>query len=205
MPTAEYSGLQVSILKEIGSIGTAHAATALARMTGRRISVLPTTTHIVPLEDVYQLFASVAELQVGIYSRMNEGITGCVVFFVPKGQSYNLVDLLMDRSEGTTSVLGDMEQSVMREAGSIICAAYVNAIADFARFSIKLSMPKLIFDQQGQVLESILKGIFPPNTMAIVVENEFRVMDRSIDGYFLLVPEENEIERLFATLEATIR
>ena len=131
------SSMRNSILKEMGSIGAAHAATALEKMTGLRIEVKPTVTHKLSLENVYSVFSDAPEMQVGIYQRMTEGMNGCLVFFVPKGRSYAFVDLVLDLPEGNTAVLGEKEQSALRECGSIICASYMNAIAAMTGTTIK--------------------------------------------------------------------
>ena len=204
MADAGLSSMQDSILKEIGTVGTAHAATALSKMTGLEVKVKPTTTEVMPLEEAYKIFSSVPEMQVGIYRSMREGLSGCLVFFIPKGRSYGLLDLLMNRPGGSTAVLGEFEQSALRESGGIICASYINAIAAMTKLTIRLTIPKLIFDQNGQVLDAILKGLFPPSTEVIVIENEFSLMDKSVTGYFLMVPEAGELSRLLGLLEAHI-
>lgn len=204
MAEADAGRMRDSILKEIGSIGTAHAATALERMTGHQIGVKPTVMYEVPLAEVFRIFSGTPEMQVGIYRRMQEGLNGCLVFFVPKGQSYEFVDLISELPENTTTVLGDTEQSVLRESGGIVCASYVNAIAAMTRTTIRLTVPKLIFDQKGQVLEAILEGLFSPDTTAVVIENDFSVTDRSVKGYFLLVPEPGELLKLVELMEATL-
>lgn len=205
MNTGDITPLQRSILKELGSIGTAHAATALAKMTSHRISVMPTEMFVVPLREVYTIFSDIQELQVGIYCRMLEGVKGCVIFFVPKGKSYALVDMIAGRKDGETKVLEEMEQSILCEMGNIVCASYVNAVAALAKMTINLSIPKIIFDQRGQVLETILTGLFPPETKAIMIENQFSMLERMVSGYFLFVPRTEDLDRLFTILEAHVR
>ena len=205
MTGADLTPMRESILKEIGSIGTAHAATALARMTGVPITVLPTRMQMAPLADIFRLFVGVEDLQVGIYRRLREGCDGVVVFSVPKGDAYGLVDLLRQQAPGTADVLGEMEQSALRESGGIICAAYVNTIASMTGATIRMSIPKLVFDQRGQVLQAILERAFSPQTTAIVVQNDFRSSDRSLTGYFLFVPEAASLARIVERMEAGIR
>lgn len=205
MTVDDLTPMRESILKEIGSIGTAHAATALAKMTDVPIEVLPTRMQMAPLSEILGLFIGTEELQVGIYRRLREGCNGVVTFCIPKRDSYGLVDLLRKDPPGTAQMLGEAEQSALRESGGIICAAYVNTIAAMTGTTIRMTVPKLVFDQRGQVLQAILEGAFPPQTTAIVVENDFRSADRSLTGYFLFVPEAASLARLIELMETIIR
>lgn len=205
MNKTDLTRFQESILREIGSVSAAHAATALAKVTGREIKVKPTRMLMVPLSGVYQFFAGRSDLDVGIFVRMLGNISGGMLFFQLKSEAYPMIDMVRGDPIGTTKVLGDMEQSILREVGNTILGAYLNAISDMSHQVLSMTVPKLVLDQGGRILYTILKQLFPDETLAIMVENAFTEKDHEVNGFFLLVPDKNDMKVLLDMLETSVR
>ena len=58
-------------------------------------------------------------------------LTGRALVLFPERSAYTVCDFLFRRPVGTTQVLGEMEQSGLKEAGNILASAYLNALSDF--------------------------------------------------------------------------
>ena len=65
-----------------------------------------------------------------------------------------LCDLLLRREPGTTAEFGALEQSSLKEAGNILCGAFMTALSSFMGMMLLPSVPTLVVDLSAAVLTS---------------------------------------------------
>jgi chemotaxis protein CheC len=192
--------LQLDALKEVENIGAGHAATALSQMTNRRIMISVPRISVTRLEDVAELLGDPREVVAAILLHMLGDLTGRTLLVFPEPSAKRLCDLLLARPSGKTQDFGELEQSSLKEAGNILCGAYMNALSSFMGMMLLPSVPSLVIDSAAAVLTSTYLNFGSDRDYVFCVETQFNFVaeDETLQGHFLLVPD-------FASLRAILQ
>ena len=192
--------LQLDALKEIENIGAGHAATALSQMTNRRIMITVPQITVARLEDVAGLLGDPQQVVAAVLLHMLGDLTGRTLLVFPERAALRLCDLLLNRPAGKTAQFGALEQSSLKEAGNILCGAYMNALSSFMGMLLLPSVPTLAVDLSAAVLTSTYLDFGGERDYVFCVETEFQfaVEGEGLRGHFLLVPD-------FASLRAILQ
>jgi len=192
--------LQLDALKEVENIGAGHAATALSQMTNRRIMISVPKISVTRLEDVAELLGDPQQVVAAILLHMLGDLTGRTLLVFPEASAKQICDLLLGRAQGKTQSFGELEQSSLKEAGNILCGAYMNALSSFMGMMLLPSVPSLVIDSSAAVLTSTYLNFGSDRDYVFCVETEFTFIaeDEQLKGHFLLVPD-------FASLRAILQ
>ena len=193
--------LQLDALKEVENIGAGHAATALSQMTNRRIMISVPRISVIRLEEVAELLGDPREVVAAVLLHMLGDLTGRTLLVFPEPSARRLCDLLLGRPEGKTTGFGELEQSSLKEAGNILCGAYLNALSSFMGMMLLPSVPSLVIDSAAAVLTSTYLNFGADRDYVFCVETAFDFFtaeQEKLRGHFLLVPD-------FASLRAILQ
>lgn len=179
---------QLDALREVANIGAGHAATALSQITDERIMISVPRVTIAPLGDVPNQVAGPEEPVAAVLMRMEGDLSGLTLLVMPKPIALRVAGLMMRKP---VTVLGPIEESAIKEAGNILAAAYLNALADFMQMTLLPSPPSLAVDMSDAVLNSTFLEISVEGEYVFCVESEFQLQDHGerLRGFFLLLPD----------------
>lgn len=198
----ELTDFQLGALAEAGNIGAGHAAIALSQLIGRKIMVAVTKVRVVSLEEYIKLIGEPDSLIIGVFLRVLGDVQGAILLVLLREPALTLVDVLMNQKIGSTRILGEIEQSALKEAGSILSGSYLNALSELAHFTLIPSVPKMAFDKAGVVFKSIFEPMRQELGLVVGVETEFVEASTRIKGHFLFMPDENGIKMILKALGA---
>ncbi len=192
--------LQLDALREVANIGAGHAATALSQMTGSTIMISVPTINVAPLEEVPPQISAPEEPVAAVLMNMLGDLTGRTLLVFPKPTATRLAELMLRRPKGSSTDLGALEQSAIKEAGNILSGAYMNALSDFMGLMLLPSPPSLAVDMSNAVLTTAYLQFGGDKDYVFCVESEFYMKDlgEHLRGFFLLLPD-------FASLQAILR
>lgn len=198
----ELSNLQLDALREIGNIGAGNAATALAQMINGKIDMTVPQAKILPFADVPELIGGADQHVVGIYLSVAGSAPSSILFLLPVGSACVLIDMLMGRNYGDTTIdnINEMEMSAMMEVGNILSATYLNALVMFTQLSLIPSVPALGIDMAGAIIDAILAQFGEVADHVLVLETEFKRDELDIVGHFFLLPEPGSLNTILASL-----
>jgi chemotaxis protein CheC len=127
-------------------------------------------------------------------------LTGRTLLVFPQEAARRLCDLLLGRPVGKTEDFGKLEESSLKEAGNILCGAYMNALSSFMGMMLLPSVPSLVIDTSAAVLTSAYLNFGSDRDYVFCVETQFMfaLEGETLHGYFLLVPD-------FASLRAILQ
>ena len=179
---------QLDALREVANIGAGHAATALSQITGQRIMISVPRVNVAELEDVPSQIGDGEEPVAAVLMRMMGDLTGVTLLVFPKATALQVASLMMHR---TATDLGVVEQSALKEAGNILCAAYMNALAEFMGMILMPSPPSLAIDLSQAILSSAYLEVSQGMSYVFCVDSEFVLEDGQtrVRGMFLLLPD----------------
>ena len=183
--------IQLDALREVANIGAGHAATALSQMTGSTIMINVPTFRVARLEDIGDGMHEPEEPVAAVLMHMLGDLTGRTLLVFPRQTAVRLAELMLRRPHGSSTALGELEQSAIKEAGNIISGAYMNALSDFLGLMLLPSPPSLAVDMSSAVLTTAYLQFGTDRDYVFYVESEFALHDRdeALRGFFLLLPD----------------
>jgi len=195
--TALMSSERFDALREVANIGAGHAATALSTLTSTRIMISVPMVNVVPPGDFVPELAPGEEV-VAVQMGMSGDIKGRTVFLLPVAAGLRLAERMLRRQRGSSSSLGELEQSALNEAGNILAGAYLTALSEFLKMRLMLSPPTLSTGAM-QGLDAFGDHAPRADSPILCVETEFFLDEtaENLQGFFLLVPDSDAFDAIF--------
>ena len=197
--------LQLDALREVANIGAGHAATALSQMINSTIMISVPTINVTRLEEVPPQISAPEEPVAAVLMHMLGDLTGRTLLVFPKPTAVRLAELMLRRPPGSSTDLGEMEQSAIKEAGNILSSAYMNALSDFMGMMLLPSPPSLAVDMSSAVLTTAYLQFGTDRDYVFCVETEFNFLDSPVQirGHFLLLPDLASLRAIFDAIRLT--
>ena len=148
----ELNLLELDTLREIGSIGTGNAATALSSLLGCEVRIDAPAVNIMEYNEAIEWIGGAEQVTAGVLVWLGGEING-IMLCVQHLKFINLVlKHLMDKEIQDFDDLTEIEQSALIEVGNIMMSSFVNAMSQLADIKIRPSVPSFAVDMQGAIL-----------------------------------------------------
>jgi len=187
--------------QELGNIGSGNAATALSQLVGRTINMSVPEVMVIPIEQVPDIVGNMEETVAGIYLEVYGDVPSKILVTFPYQILLNLTDLMMNQPVGTGSMLDEIKLSALKELGTILSGAYLNAMSKFLDLRMIPSVPALAIDSFTSVLNTILAELSQANQYALMLRTEIIETETKISGNFFLIPEEKALEIMTGAIQ----
>lgn len=202
----EITDLHLDVLKEIGNIGAAHAATSLSQLLNRKIDMYVPNVKLVTFEEMFELAGGVEEYAVCIFLRIQGDVSGSMFFMLSIEGANHFIRLLTgDKSfDFQQPPVSEIGISSMQELGNILSGSYLSALSDFTGLKIHPTVPSLSVDMVGAVISFGLIEISQYSDEVIVIDTEIQEADNvdaeAIKGNFFLLPDPTSYVTIFQSL-----
>jgi chemotaxis protein CheC len=185
---------QRDALKEIGNICAGNAATALSQLLDRKITIVVPRILFIPIEEVPRIVGGEEKLVVGLMLRVLGDLPSNIIFIFNQRDALVLASFLTGKQVTDSMVISDMEQSALKEVGVILANAYLGVLGNFVGLGLVPTVPELIVDMAGAIIDYILIQLSATSQYALLVESEFREPTTSVTGHFFLIPNPEGLE-----------
>ena len=193
---------QLESFKVIANLGLQNATKALADMVNLKIVSENPVTNVMPFGEIPRLVGGEEEDAVGVYLQISGDISGHIMLLWDYTAALNLVDLLMENPTGTTTSIGEMEQSALKEVGNMVGSFFLNAMADFTGLKCTPSPPALVIDMMGSILNTLSAQVAMEGNHSLVIDTTFKEGAHSVLGNFMLIPSSSSTSTILARLES---
>lgn len=170
------------------SKGIANSISGLSQMVGQDIKATSLTPKVVAIKDVPDLIGGAEALTVGVYLKVTGDASGHMVLVYKPQAAYELLDMLLGLTPGTTKEINEMGESALGEMGNIMGSFFLNSLSDSTGMSFYPSPPAVMMDMAGAILNVALAEIMMETDDACIVEAMFGTADRQVNGTFLVMP-----------------
>lgn len=148
----ELNVLELDTLREIGSIGTGNAATALSSMLGCAVKIEMPEVRIMGYNEAIEWIGGPEVVTAGVLARVEGEINGIMLSV----QQMEFVNLALQRVVGhqvqAYEELTELDVSALLEVGNIMISAFINALAGLTDMTIRLTVPAFAVDMQGAII-----------------------------------------------------
>jgi len=193
--------IQLDALKEVSNIGSGHAATALSELTGQTVTINIPVISVDPLSGIFEKCAKGQKI-LGIRIDLSGDIVGKTLLFFNQGDALRFCDCLMRRPIGTVKSLSELDKSGLKEVSNILTCAYMNALGEMLNFMVVPTTPTLVIGDPEEIMAGFADQAGEVEEMAVIIENDFRFQgnDNSLQGYFLLLPDDSSLQAMFKAM-----
>ena len=202
----QITSLHLDVLKEIGNIGAAHAATSLSMLLNKKIDMHVPKVEMVPFNDMMELVGGPENVVVGIYLRIEGDAKGSMFFILPVEQADRFIQrLIQDETFSFSNVpVAEIGLSAMQEMGNNLSGSYLSAFSDFTGLKIYPTVPGLSIDMFGAIISTGLIELSHVSDHVIVINTsileEGIEPTESVKGHFFLLPEPSSFTAIFNAL-----
>jgi len=202
----EITDMHLDVLKEVGNIGAAHAATSLSQLLKRKIDMHVPNVKLVSFDEMFDLAGGAETIVAGIFLRIEGDLSGSMFFVLPVESANHFIRRLIgdETFDFASPNLSEIGVSAMQELGNILSGSYLSALSDFTGLKIYPTVPSLSVDMVGAIVSFGLIEVSHYSDEVIVIDTQIREESEggtsSVDGHFFLLPDPSSYVTIFRSL-----
>lgn len=202
----QITSVHLDVLREIGNIGAAHAATALSMLLNKKIDMNVPKAEMVTFDEMMELAGGAESVVAGIYLRITGDVNGSMFFVLPVEQANQFIQRLVqdDQINFEKAQVTEIGASALQELGNILSGSYLSALSDFTNLNIYPSVPELCVDMVGAIISFGLVELSQVSDYVIVIDTaideEEMEKEKSVHGHFFLLPDPESFQTIFQAL-----
>ena len=181
------SGMAHDLLREIGSIGSAHAATALGLLVQKPIQMDVPTVAVVDFDALASELGG-PEVEVACaFLRVTGDVAGDLFVVLPTATAQAVLEAWFALPGG--SDWSDMKLSALGELGNILAGAYLGSLVDMTGMSMAPSTPLVAIDMAQAVLSEGVFAAEPTGNCALLIQTQLHARDSRGGAHVLFLPD----------------
>ena len=196
----ELSTLELDALKEIGSIGTGNAATALSDLIEKQVRIQMPEIHIMGYNEAIDWIGGPEEVTAGVLVKLGGQINGIMLAV----QKLDFVNIVLESmlGQGVEDYFGlhEMESSALIEVGNIMISTFINALTGLADIKVELSVPAFTVDMQGAILAVPMAEYGGQSDYIMTIGGNFVCDGKEVPCRLLLSPDIRSLNFLLRKL-----
>ena len=194
----------LDVFKEIGNIGAGHAASALATLLDRRISMSVPEASVLPFSDIVDVLDGPETIVTGLLVDVSGDLNGYILLLLAMDDAMAMVSqALSEPARDTTDPdfeLTELEKDTLLEIANILVGSFLSAITSFSGLSATPTVPQMSIDMLGAILSIALIEYGKIGDSVLFLKTQFNDLAGDINGHFFLIPDYNSYKILLNAL-----
>ena len=180
---------ELDVMKEISSIGTSHAATALSKLLQKEVRITIPEISILSYEETVDRIGHMEELVAATLVQMKKEVEGLMLFIFKMDLANAVLGKLLERHYQSFEELDEMDFSALEEIGNIIICSYVNAFTQLVGVEIDLSVPSSTINMLGGILTVPIAEYGYETDKLMYINAEFIMDGKKLSDGLLMLPD----------------
>jgi chemotaxis protein CheC len=179
------SEVELDVLKELGNIGTGHAATSLSKLLNKDVYLSVPEVKVGEIKNLSNEF--IGEIVAGVIialQDLEEKKSGYLYIMFPEKSARKIAGDLF----GMDELDEEMYASTIMEVGNILSSSFCDASADFMDIILLPSPPSFAEDVPTAVIDSVVSQMAKNSNHIILFETSLS-SDSDIEIFLALLPE----------------
>jgi len=194
----------LDVFKEIGNIGAGHAASALAGLLNKRITMSVPDASVVSFDEILSVLDGPETLVAGVLIDCVGDLNGYILLLLCMQDAMSMVTQALDEPErdvtDSSFNLTDLEKDTLLEISNILVGSFLTAITDFSGLSARPSVPQLSIDMLGAILSIATIEYGKIGDSVLFLKTQFNDPAGDINGHFFLIPDYKSYKMLISAL-----
>lgn len=196
----DMDNLQMDVIKEIGSIGSGNAATALSQVIKKEVRMTVPSVTILGYNEAVRQLGFPEEEVAGVLVEMSGEINGIMLYLLKLDFVNAMVESVFQRRLTTFREMSDLEGSALVEIGNIMISSYVSAMSKMVGLSIQLSVPKMAVNMLGGILSVPMAALGYESDKLMTINGRFICDNQELYSNLLMLPDVKSMNTLFEKL-----
>lgn len=196
----ELDGLELDTIREIGSIGTGNAATALSSMLESEVRISVPEVQIMGYNEAIDWIGGPEVITAGVLVQLSGEINGIMLSV----QQMDFVNLVLERMAGRRVAgyeeLTELDRSALAEVGNIMISTFINALSGLADITTRLTVPAFAVDMQGAILTVPMAEFGGQSDYIMTIGADFLCDGQKVPCRLLLSPDIRSLNFLLKKL-----
>ena len=168
---------ELDVMREIGSIGTSHAATALSKLLKKETRITIPTVSI-----------------------LGGDIEGMMLFLFDLEFANTVLETLTGRTWDSFLEMDDLARSALEEIGNIIICSYINAFSQLVQVDINLSVPSSTINMLGGILMVPVAEYGYDTDKLMYCNADFVIEGKTYSDWLLMLPDIRSLNTILERL-----
>lgn len=196
----QLSSLELDTLREIGSIGTGNAATALSTLLNREVRITLPEVRFMGYNEAIEWMGGPETVTAGVLVGMGGQMSG-IMLSVQHLEFINLVleSMLGDKIKEYAE-LDELRRSTLIEVGNIMISTFINALSGLSDISVNLTVPAFAVDMQGAILSVPMAEYGGMSDYIMTIAGHFVCDGKQVPCHLILSPDLRSLNFLLKKL-----
>lgn len=191
---------ELDVMKEISSIGTSHAATALSTFLQKEIRITLPQISILGYEDAVNGIGDIEEIVAATLVTMTGDVKGLMLFLFNMDFANTVLEKLLGQNYTSFEQLDSLAYSALEEVGNIIICSYINAFAQLVDMDISLSVPSSTVNMLGGILTVPITEYGYETDKLMYFNADFVMEGRKLSDWLLMLPDISSLNNILEKL-----
>jgi chemotaxis protein CheC len=196
----EMNSLGLDLIREIGSIGTGNAATALSSLLGKTVRMTLPDVKILGYNEAIKYLGDPEEIVAAVLVKMTGEINGLMLFTLKMDFINEVLSSVLQRNIEDYYQLNVLETSALEEIGNIIISSYVNAMSTLSGVTINLSVPDIAINMLGGILSVPMVEFGYQTDKMMMISGQFVIGGKVLHSDLLMMPDIQSLNFLMEKL-----
>ena len=199
----ELTSMEIDTLREIGSIGTGNAATALGQLLGREVRITLPEVRIMGYNEAIEWIGGPEAVTAGVLVGMGGQMSGIMLSVQQMGFINLVLESMLSESISDYMELNELRQSALIEVGNIMISTFINALSGLSGISVDLTVPAFTVDMQGANLSVPMAEYGGMSDYLMTIGGNFVCDNKQVPCHLLLSPDIRSLNFLLQKLGVT--
>ena len=196
----ELNSLELDVLREIGSIGTGNAATALSQLLKCPVRITMPEVRIMGYNEAIEWIGGPEEITAGVLVKMGGQINGIMLSVQQLDFVNQVLSSMLGQTVSSYEQLTELENSALVEVGNIMISTFINALSGLSGISVNLTVPAFTVDMQGAILAVPMAEYGGQSDYIMTIGGNFVCDGREVPCRLLLSPDIRSLNFLLRKL-----
>ena len=196
----ELNLLALDTIREIGSIGTGNAATALSSMLGAEVRISLPQVRIMGYNEAIDWIGGPEAITSGVLVGLRGEINGVMLCVQQLPFARLVLRRMLGKEVSSYEELDEICRSALVEVGNIMVSTFVNALCGLAGIGIKLTVPAFALDMQGAILAVPMAEYGFQSDYILTISSDFICEGETVPYRMLLSPDVRSLNFLLEKL-----
>ncbi|MCL2226453.1 MAG: chemotaxis protein CheC [Oscillospiraceae bacterium] len=194
----------LDVFKEIGNIGAGNAASALAGLLNKRISMTVPDAAVVPFNTIVDMMQGPETLVAGVLVDVSGELHGFNLLVLEMKDALAMISQALGKPVSEVASpgfeLSELQRDTLMEIVNIIVGSFLSAISSFTGLSVVPSVPNLSIDMLGAIISIATIQYGQVGDTVLFLKTQFNDLEGEISGHFFLIPDYNSYKILINSL-----
>jgi chemotaxis protein CheC len=191
-------------ITEIVNIGFGRAAASLSALLGQKVQLEAPEVKLLTFPKLKSAMTDlVSSDAISVHQKFKGRIDGDVLLLLNESSASILVDLLSG-GNGNYHPLTISDREALLEVGNILLNAYIGSFGNLLKFRINFSIPQLNYQPVYKTLGN-LNLTKDDDHYSLLVKTEFKVLDGQVDGYVVLIVDEDSLSTVYSAIKKELQ